>query len=55
MVAGRNEYGSFGNDTAYMGELRKAMLEAGFDVPLFACNPSYDITKGYRADFVSSS
>ena len=50
MVQVENEYGSFGNDTEYMGALRQAMLDAGFDVTLFACNPSYDIKKGYRAD-----
>jgi beta-galactosidase len=50
MVQVENEYGSYGNDTAYMGELRKAMLDAGFDVPLFACNPPSDLKKGYRPD-----
>jgi beta-galactosidase len=50
MVQVENEYGSYGNDTAYMGELRKAMLDAGFDVPLFACNPYYDLKKGCRDD-----
>jgi beta-galactosidase len=50
MVQVENEYGSYGKDTEYMGELRKAMLDAGFDVPLIACNPSYDLKKGYRTD-----
>jgi len=50
MVQVENEYGSYGTDTEYMGQLRQAMLDAGFDVTLFACNPSYDIKKGYRAD-----
>jgi beta-galactosidase len=50
MVQVENEYGSYGTDAAYMGELRQAMIDAGFDVTLFACNPSYDIKKGYRAD-----
>jgi beta-galactosidase len=50
MVQVENEYGSYGTDTQYMGELRQAMLDAALDVPLFACNPSYDIKKGYRAD-----
>jgi beta-galactosidase len=50
MVQVENEYGSFGTDTEYMGQLRQAMIDAGFDVTLFACNPSYDIKKGYRAD-----
>jgi len=50
MVQVENEYGSFGNDTQYMGDLRQAMIDAGLGVTLFACNPSYDIKKGYRAD-----
>jgi len=50
MVQVENEYGSYGKDAAYMGEMRKAMLDAGFDVPLFACNPSGDLTNGFRPD-----
>ncbi len=50
MVQVENEYGSYGNDPNYMGELRHAMINAGFDVPLFACNPPYDLNHGYRSD-----
>ena len=50
MVQVENEYGSFGRDTNYMGDLRQTMLDAGFDVPLFACNPTGDLTHGYRSD-----
>jgi len=39
MAQVENEYGFFGNDTGYMDEIRKALLDAGFDVPLFECNP----------------
>jgi len=39
MAQVENEYGYFGNDAGYMGEIRKALVDAGFDVPLFACNP----------------
>ena len=39
MVQVENEYGFYGKDAEYMGELRQALLDAGFDVPLFACNP----------------
>jgi beta-galactosidase len=39
MAQVENEYGFFGKDAQYMDEIRKALLEAGFDVPLFACNP----------------
>lgn len=50
MVQVENEYGSFGNDAKYMGELRQALLDGGFDVPLFACNPPNAIGNGYRDD-----
>jgi beta-galactosidase len=33
-----------------MGELRQAMIDGGFDVPLFACNPPYALKNGWRAD-----
>jgi beta-galactosidase len=50
MVQVENEYGSFGKDAEYMGALRQALIDGGFDVPLFACNPPADISKGYRED-----
>jgi len=50
MVQVENEYGFFGRDAAYMGELRQALIGAGFDVPLFACNPVQHLKDGYRAD-----
>ncbi len=39
MAQVENEYGFYGDDAGYMDEVRKALLDAGFDVPLFACNP----------------
>jgi beta-galactosidase len=39
MAQVENEYGFFGKDTEYMGTVRQALLDAGFDVPLFECNP----------------
>ncbi len=39
MAQVENEYGFFGKDAGYMDEIRKALLDAGFDVPLFECNP----------------
>ena len=39
MAQVENEYGFFGKDTQYMDEIRKALVDAGFDVPLFQCNP----------------
>lgn len=50
MVQVENEYGSFGDDAAYMGALRDAMIEGGFDVPLFACNPPSALKRGLRED-----
>ncbi|HEX8342757.1 MAG TPA: beta-galactosidase [Tepidisphaeraceae bacterium] len=50
MVQVENEYGSFGRDAAYMGALRQALIDGGFEVPLFACNPAGAIRNGYRDD-----
>jgi beta-galactosidase len=50
MVQVENEYGFFGKDAEYMGAMRQALLDAGFDVPLFACNPPYHLKDGYRSD-----
>ena len=50
MVQVENEYGFFGKDAAYVGEIRQAVLDAGFAVPLFACNPVWHLRNGYRPD-----
>ncbi len=50
MVQAENEYGFYGGDAAYMGEIRQALLDAGFDVPLFACNPGNQLRNGFRDD-----
>jgi beta-galactosidase len=50
LVQVENEYGFYGKDAEYMGDLRQALLDAGFDVPLFACNPKQHLKDGYRAD-----
>ena len=50
MVQVENEYGFYGKDAQYMGELRQTMINAGFDVPLFACNPKDHLKDGYRSD-----
>jgi len=50
MVQVENEYGFYAKDAAYMGEIRQALLDAGFDVPLFACNPRQHLKDGYRDD-----
>lgn len=38
LVQVENEYGSYGDDHAYMAFLRDTLVEAGFDVPLFTCD-----------------
>ena len=50
MVQVENEYGFYGTDAAYLGELRQALLGAGFTVPLFACNPPAHLKDGFRED-----
>jgi beta-galactosidase len=50
MVQVENEYGFFGKDAEYMGAMRQALLDAGLDVPLFACNPPNALKNGYRPD-----
>ncbi len=50
MVQVENEYGFYGKDSQYMGELRQTLIDAGFDVPLFACNPVQHLRDGYRDD-----
>lgn len=50
MVQVENEYGFYGKDVQYMGDLRQMLMDAGFDVPLFACNPPSTLKNGYRSD-----
>jgi len=50
MVQVENEYGFYADDAEYMGLMRSAIVDAGFDVPLFACNPPYNLKKGFRND-----
>jgi beta-galactosidase len=50
MVQVENEYGFYADDAEYMGLMKNAITDAGFDVPLFACNPTYHLKRGYRDD-----
>jgi beta-galactosidase len=50
MVQVENEYGFFGKDARYVDELRKALVDAGFDVPLFQCNPPDQMRNGLLPD-----
>jgi beta-galactosidase len=50
MAQVENEYGFFGKDAGYMDEIRKALVDAGFDVPLFECNPPDMMKNGLLPD-----
>jgi beta-galactosidase len=47
MVQVENEYGFFGEDLDYMREMRGMLLGAGFEVPLFQCNPTNAVVKSH--------
>ena len=47
MVQVENEYGLHGSDVAYMRALRQAVIDAGFEVPLYACNPPRVMQNGF--------
>jgi beta-galactosidase len=53
MVQVENEYGFFGEDLEYMRILRQALLDAGFDVPLFQCNPTNAVAKTHIPELFS--
>ena len=47
MVQVENEYGFFGRDLDYLRTMRQAVLDAGFDVPLFQCNPTNALARAH--------
>lgn len=47
MVQVENEYGFYGKDAEYMRTMRQALVDGGFDVPLFACNPPDTLPNGH--------
>jgi len=55
MVQVENEYGSFGADHDYMAAIRKAIVDAGFDVPLYTSDGSgaRNLAGGTLADSLS--
>jgi|CZKI01.1.fsa_nt_gi beta-galactosidase len=55
MVQVENEYGLYGDDAGYMGAIRQALIDVGFDVPLFACNPPSAMKNGLRADLFQAA
>jgi beta-galactosidase len=55
MAQVENEYGFFGQDAQYMDEIRKALLDAGFDVPLFECNPPDQMKNGMLSNLFQAA
>ncbi len=53
MVQVENEYGFFGEDLDYLRTMRQAVLDAGFDVPLFQCNPTNAVVKTHLPELFS--
>ncbi|HYP15947.1 MAG TPA: beta-galactosidase, partial [Opitutus sp.] len=53
MVQVENEYGYYGSDPDYVRTMRQAVLDAGFDVPLFACNPTSAVVKSHLPELFS--
>jgi beta-galactosidase len=50
MVQVENEYGSFGNDTVYLGAIRDMLRSSGFTVPLFSADGSFQMPNAYLHD-----
>jgi beta-galactosidase len=53
MVQVENEYGFFGDDLDYMRAMRQALLDAGFEVPLFQCNPTNAVARTHIPELLS--
>ncbi|WP_092677136.1 glycoside hydrolase family 35 protein [Hymenobacter arizonensis] len=47
LVQVENEYGSYGNDKAYLALNKKLFEEAGFDGLLYTCDPVKDVADGH--------
>ena len=50
MVQVENEYAFYSEDMDFLKIMRKAVIDAGFEVPLFNCNPTYLIKKGFTKE-----
>ncbi len=53
MVQVENEYGFYGKDLNYMRTLRQIVLNAGFNVPLFCCNPTNEVVRSHIPELFS--
>jgi beta-galactosidase len=49
MVQVENEYGSYGDDSLYMADIRDGIRHAGFDVPLFTADGPSQMPRGHVA------
>lgn len=54
MVQVENEYGSYGSDRAYIGDIRDDLKKAGFTVPFFTCDPTGDLANDIRPDIFAA-
>lgn len=54
MVQVENEYGSFGNDTTYIGIVRDYLKAAGFTVPFFTCDGPGQLKNDIRSDIFAA-
>lgn len=53
MVQVENEYGSYGSDKEYIGDLATIIRQSGFDVPLFTCDGPSQLKNDTRDDIFS--
>jgi beta-galactosidase len=53
MVQAENEYGFYAADLDYMRDIRQALLDARFEVPLFQCNPTNALAKTHIPELFS--
>lgn len=53
MVQVENEYGFLSDDREYMRVMRQAVLDGGFDVPLFQCNPTNALARTHIPELFS--
>ncbi|MBB3187362.1 glycoside hydrolase family 35 protein [Microbacter margulisiae] len=54
MVQVENEYGSYSNDTTYLGMNRDLFREAGFDGILYTCDPANAMQAGHLPGLLSA-
>ncbi|MGH8852963.1 MAG: beta-galactosidase [Telluria sp.] len=53
MVQVENEYGFYASDLEYLRQVRQALLDARFEVPLFQCNPTNAVAKTHIPELFS--